>query len=154
MVSKTTMDSFDQLIKLAHESNESHKKFLEENLDVSVEQAFFNYYNANQICTNIQDKLDKVEKTKERSSYANDFCAYFMAKDTLTNYKHDALLVFASKLSEEFKRLAERKTEEKQKESLKQLLKEVIKEAKEEEQIAKPSTRKQRTRLNEIRKRH
>ena len=126
------MESFDQLIELAHEARDSYENFLKTNLNVSVDKAFMNYYKSREICKGIVDKMDKIEIRQGGSSFGYDKCVYYMAKESLIQYQYAALLVFTRKQGEAFKQLVEKKAEEKQKESLKHLIKEAIKEAKEE----------------------
>jgi hypothetical protein len=38
------MDSFDELVKLTHEVKESYENFLSKNLNVTVDEAFMNYF--------------------------------------------------------------------------------------------------------------
>lgn len=128
------MDSFDQLIDLVHEGRDNYKNFLNKNLEVSIDNAFMNYYKSLEMCKEIEDKMDKVEIRKEGSGYGYDNCVYYMAKDWLNTYQYHALLVLTHKLGYEFKQLAQKRAEDKQKESLKHLIKEAIKEAKNEEQ--------------------
>lgn len=140
------MESFDQLIKLAHEAQDIYKKFLQENLDVSVDQAFMNYYKAKEVCKEIQDKLDRIEQVKEGCSGAYDKCVYYMAKESLASYQYSSLVVFTHKLAESLTQLVEKRAEEKQKVALKDLIKEAIKEARIEDQKVKPNKSK-RTKL-------
>ena len=140
------MDSFDQLIELAHEARDGCKNFMSKSLDVSVDQAFMNYHKSLEICKEIEEKMDKIEMKKEGSGYVYDNCVYYMAKNWLNEYQYAALLVFTGKLGEELTRLAENRAEEKQKESLKHLIKEAIKETQEEQEKSKPITvKKSRT---------
>ena len=132
------MDSFDQLIELVHEARDSYKNFLSTNPEVSVDQAFMNYHKSVEICKEIEDKMDKIEMRKDGSGYGYDNCVYYMAKDWLNRYQYDALVVFTSKLAEEFKQRTEKKAEDKQKESLKHLIKEAIREEREMEEKSKP----------------
>ena len=139
------MDSFDQLIKLAHEAQDNYKKFLEANLDVSVDQAFINYYKAQEICKDLQSKLDKIEQVKEGSAGAYDKCVYYMAKESLASYMYSSLMVFTHKLAESLTQLAEKRAEEKQKVALKDLIKEAIKEVKIEDQKVRNTEKKRKT---------
>lgn len=132
------MDSFDQLIELVHEARDSYKNFLNKNQDVSVDQAFMNYYKSRQICEEIQEKMDKIEMRKEGSGYGYDNCVYYMAKDYLNTYQYHTLLVLTHKLGEGSKQLAETRAEDKQKESLKHLIKEALREEREMEEKSKP----------------
>ncbi len=139
------MDSFDQLMKLAHEAKESYENFISKDLKVTVEEAFLNYYKSRQICKDIQDKMAKIEKRQDGGTYGYDMCVYYMA--LLTEYQYAALLVFTAKFGETSKQLAEKQAEEKQKESLKQLIKQVIKEAREEKKSESIQVKKRKKSL-------
>lgn len=111
------MESFDQLIDLAHEAGDRFKEFTKIDHDiVTMEQASANYRKSKEICSAIQKRLDEIKMSEARSDcrYGYDRCAYYMARDVLNMYEYGALMILMSKMK---RKLAElnKQSEEKNK---------------------------------------
>lgn len=136
------MDSFDQLLKLVNEAHEAYKAYLEKSREPSITDVFVNYEKCNRICTNIEERLNKINRDEGRG-YAQDLCAYYMATDWLNRYRYSTLadltVVVAEKIMERSK-----KTELNQQDTLKQTIKEAIREARQEELKTKSKRRKRK----------
>ncbi len=132
-------DSFDQLIELTHEAQNAYKEFTKNRFDLTIEQAFMNYYKSKEICKDIQKRLDDVQIRQDGSGFGYDNCVYYMARDWLNSCEYSSLIVFTSKLGEKLSELAEQTAEQKQRQTLKSLIKEAIREEQKEQKALKPS---------------
>lgn len=103
------MDSFDQLIELTNEAKDRYEEFLKANHNPTLKQADENYSKSKEVCKSIQEKLDGIKMSEDRSGcgYGYDRCVYYMTKDILNMYEYSALLTLAFKLR---KKLSKQKT--------------------------------------------
>lgn len=95
------MESFDQLVDLAHEASDRFREFTKIDHDATtMEQASVNYQKSKEICGAIQKRLDDVKMSEigNGSSYGYDRCVYYMAKDVLNMYEYGALMILMSKM--------------------------------------------------------